>query len=88
MESEHDKAYETQIRSSGQGGIGMNENSKLPGGSTDSASCFCRESVLEDGFHIEECRAAAESGDPGAQGVLGDCYQYGWHVKKDRKSVV
>lgn len=50
---------------------------------------YSRERILENDFRLEECYAAAtKEGDPGAQGVLGDCYQYGWFVKKDYTKAV
>ena len=66
----------------------MNQNTILPGADTGRDDCFSRESILEEDFCLEECLAAAEAGDPGAQGVLGDCYQYGWFVKKDYAAAV
>ena len=50
---------------------------------TDEMEYFTRDSILAEKFSIEQCRAAAEKGNASAQDVLGDCYQYGWFVKKD-----
>ena len=66
----------------------MDKNGVLSDNSAGSSKRFNRESVLDDGFCLEECRAAAEAGDAGAQGVLGDCYQYGWYVEKDYATAV
>ena len=66
----------------------MDQNIILPEADTGRDDCFSRESILEDDFCLEECITAAEAGDPGAQGVLGDCYQYGWFVKKDYAAAV
>ncbi len=66
----------------------MDKNIMLSRGNTGSFDCFSRERILKDDFCMEECFAAAEAGDPGAQGVLGDCYQYGWFVEKDYTKAV
>ena len=66
----------------------MDGHGIISDGGTRSEDCFCRESILEDDFCLEKCIAAAEAGDAGAQGVLGDCYQYGWFVKKDYAEAV
>ena len=49
---------------------------------------YSRDGILEEDFRLDECRAAAEGGDSDAQGVLGDCYQYGWFVEKDYAAAV
>ena len=66
----------------------MKRNSNTPETEAAGSSKFNRVSVLKNDFSMNECRAAAEQGDADAQDLLGDCYQYGWHVHKDYAAAV
>ena len=61
----------------------MTEKNSLSETETNVGNRFTRESILKREFDMKQCLAAAEEGDASAQDVLGDCYQYGWNVRKD-----
>ena len=67
---------------------GMTNNEQAAGEITGVGERFSRETILKGDFSLEQCRTAAEEGDASAQGLMGDCYQYGWYVKKDYAAAV